>query len=485
MPLKHGARQVQQWDIFELVLEGPDIVNPFTEIYLKGRFTCNGRIIEQEGFYDGNGTYNIRIMPDIQGNWAYRIFSSSAQMDGITGSFTCIKPSGMNHGPVRVRDTYHFVYEDGTAFYPFGTTCYAWTHQGNELEEQTLTTLSASPFNKIRMCVFPKHYDYNNNEPEIYPFERNAGEGWDFERFNPEFFRHLELRLKNLMELGIEADLILFHPYDRWGFSVMGSEADERYLKYIVTRLSAFRNVWWSLANEYDLMNKSVKDWERYAEIIMQHDPYCHLRSIHNCILFYDHTRPWITHCSIQRVDIYKTTELVNEWRERYRKPVIVDECAYEGNISHGWGNISDEELVRRFWEGMLRGGYVTHGETYLDPKEILWWSKGGRLHGSSPPRIAFLKKIIEEGPKKGLTYMPLEWDSVCGGIPNEYYIFYFGFFRPSFRIFHMPEGIQFKVDVIDTWDMTINVLPVTYKGDFRVELPGKSYIAVRMRKVS
>ena len=484
MPPKKSTGQVQQWDIFELALEGPDTENPFTDINLTGEFTCNGRTIVQEGFYDGNGIYKIRVMPDIQGNWTYRIFSSSALMDGITGSFTCIKPSGINHGPVRVRDTYHFAYEDGTPFYPFGTTCYAWTHQGNELEEQTLTALSVSPFNKIRMCVFPKHYEYNYNEPELFPFEGSAERGWDFKRFNPEFFRHLELRLRNLMELGIEADLILFHPYDRWGFSKMDPETDERYLKYIVTRLSAFRNVWWSLANEYDLMNKAIKDWEKFAGIIMRYDPYCHLRSIHNCFHFYDHTRPWITHCSIQRVDVYKTTELVNEWRERYRKPVIVDECAYEGNINHGWGNITGEELVRRFWEGVLRGGYVTHGETYMDPKEILWWSKGGWLHGASPPRIAFLRKIVEEGPGKGLTYVPLEWDSVCGGVPNEYYIFYFGFFRPSFRIFRMPKGMQFKVDVIDTWNMTINELPGTFEGDFRIELTGRSYIAVRMRKV-
>ncbi len=43
--------------------------------------------------------------------------------------------------------------------------------------------------------------------------------------------------------------------------------------------------------------------------------------------------------------------ELVNEWRERYRKPVVLDEIAYEGNIQHGWGNITAEEMTRRFWE--------------------------------------------------------------------------------------------------------------------------------------
>ncbi|MEU9456656.1 hypothetical protein [Streptomyces sp. NPDC048277] len=31
-----------------------------------------------------------------------------------------------------------------------GTTAYAWTHQGDELEEQTLRTLERSPFNRVR-----------------------------------------------------------------------------------------------------------------------------------------------------------------------------------------------------------------------------------------------------------------------------------------------------------------------------------------------
>jgi hypothetical protein len=51
----------------------------------------------------------------------------------------------------------------------------------------------------------------------------------------------------------------------------------------------------------------------------------------------------------------------------------VIDECAYEGDIDQGWGNITGEEMVRRFWEGAVRGGYVGHGETYLHPEDILW----------------------------------------------------------------------------------------------------------------
>jgi hypothetical protein len=47
-----------------------------------------------------------------------------------------------------------------------------------------------------------------------------------------------------LQALGIQADLILFHPYDYWCYARMPPEADERYLRYAAARLAAYRNVW-------------------------------------------------------------------------------------------------------------------------------------------------------------------------------------------------------------------------------------------------
>jgi hypothetical protein len=72
---------------------------------------------------------------------------------------------------VRVANRHHFRYADGTRYINIGTTAYVWNLQGDALEEETLATLAAAPFTKIRMCVFPKHYRYNENEPERYPFK--------------------------------------------------------------------------------------------------------------------------------------------------------------------------------------------------------------------------------------------------------------------------------------------------------------------------
>lgn len=478
--------QVAKWDLFEWTLKGPEDGNPFRDVVLQAFFEHRGRRVTVNGFYDGAGQYIIRFMPDMIGDWTFVTHSNVPELDRQTGQLTCTAPRPDNHGPVRVSRTYHFSYEDGTPYYPIGTTCYAWIHQGSKLEQQTLQTLEKSPFNKIRMCVFPKHYLFNTNEPELYPFVKNSEENWDDSRFNPDFFRHLEDCILELAKRGIEADLILFHPYDRWGFARMDHETDVFYLRYLLARLSAFHNVWWSFANEYDLMEKSISDWEDLAQVVVMEDPWQHLRSIHNCLHFYDHSRPWITHCSIQRVDWYRTSENVDLWREQYRKPVIVDECAYEGNIDMKWGSLTAEELVRRFWEGTVRGGYVGHGETYVHEDDILWWSKGGVLHGQSAERIAFLRRILEDMPIDFLDYAPSGIDRrnlPCGGAKNEYYLCYFGFNQPSYMTFSMEPGITYQVDIIDTWNMTIESVEETQEGHFCIDLPGRPYMAVRLTK--
>lgn len=477
-----SINKTERWGIFELTLEGQNAGNPFIDVDFGAIFKHQNREVQVDGFYDGDGIYKVRFMPDTEGLWTYTTKSNLTELDGITGEFECIPPSEGNHGPVRIKNRYHFVYEDGTPYYPFGTTCYVWNHQGEELEQKTLETLANSPFNKIRMCVFPKHYDYNLNEPVYHPFEGTLEEGWDFERFNPKFFRHLENRIADLMELGIEADLILFHPYDRWGYANMDPETDERYLRYVVARLAAYRNVWWSFANEYDLMkSKSMNDWDRFFRLVQEKDPYQHLRSIHNCYDFYDHAKPWVTHCSIQHSDLTK----VSEWLELYKKPVIVDECVYEGNISRVWGNITAQEMVHRIWEGTIRGGYVGHGETYVHSDDILWWSKGGVLHGQSPERIAFLRKIVEEGPHSEVKPANIGRDSrSVVGKDDEYFLAYYGISQPAYKDLSLPEGNKYKIEVIDAWEMTITPLEGVFEGNCRVPLPGKQYIALRIRKV-
>lgn len=187
-----------------------------------------------------------------------------------------------------------------------------------------------------------------------------------------------------------------------------------------------------------------------------------------------------------ETVDFCKTTEYTDEYIGKYRKPVVWDEICYEGDISLGWGNITARELVRRFWEAFLRGGHAGHGETYLSHDDILWWSHGGILKGESAPRLAFLRRILEQIPGRGLRKTEGMFDEVVGcavDAPEDCQIHYLGICQPKYRMLVLPEDGDFEVEIIDTWNMTITAAGIR-RGVTRVDLPGNQYIAIRVRRV-
>ncbi len=498
--VKSAHTNVERWDFFELKLAGPVDGNPFTDVTLWATFMHGQRTVQATGFYDGDGIYKIRFMPEVGGEWRYETTSNRPELQGKTGIFTVTAASAGNHGPVRVRNTFHFAYADDTPFRQIGTTSYAWMHHGDVLQEQTLKTLATTPFNKLRMAIFPQR----QNHPVSFPFAGTPPTKWDFTRFNPAYFRHVEQRIGQLRALGIEADIILFHPYDKgqWGFDRMPAEADDRYLRYVVARLAAYRNVWWSMANEFDFMTeKTAADWDRFFQIVQSSDPYDHLRSIHNGMTFYNQTQPWVTHASIQSGSAAEDFGRAAVFRDVYRKPIVFDEVKYEGNLPQRWGQLSAEEMVLRFWEGTIAGTYVGHSESYLDAKDgSTWLDKGGVLRGQSVARIAFLRKIMEEGPADGLDPIDPGIDYPFAGKRGTYYLAYFGRENHTtwpFALYkaELKDGMKFKVEVIDTWNMTItpvnDVFEVEKKDNYMfvdkegrsVTLPDRPYMALRITR--
>lgn len=317
-------------------------------------------------------------------------------------------------------------------------------------------------------------------------FEGDSKENFNFEKFDPAYWSNLEKRLLQLQALGIEADLILFHPYDngKWDFDKMPTAVDDFYLQYAAARLSAFRNVWWSLANEFHFMKtRNQADWDRYGNILTTTDPYGHLLSNHNgADVEFDWSKDYITHVGAQHYDQTAVASFV----KKYQKPVINDEAQYEGDLFLSWGNISAQELVHRYWLGAVNGIYTTHGETYLDENDVLWWSKGGVLKGQSAPRIAFLRRILEEGPAEGINdFSPGPfWKYFAAGDNKNYLLLYFGTHQPGIWYFNLPDHDTFTIDLIDTWNMTITPYPETFSGRSKVALPTKPHMALRVRKI-
>lgn len=498
-----APQTVARWDVFELTLKGPTEGNPFVDVRVAAVFANGNRTVEVPGFYDGDGVYKIRFMPDQVGSWRYETKSNRWPLTGKIGTFE-VTPAGKgNHGPVRVFNTFHFSYTDGTPYKQIGTTAYNWVDGPEELQEQTLKTLAESPFNKVRMLVTQQPTSYKGTfAPPLWPFVGKPPHDWDYTRFNPEFFRHYEKRIGQLRDMGIEADVILFNPYGKWGFETMDWASDERYVRYVVARFAAYRNIWWSAANEYDyLRTKTEADWDHILQTVQQADPYNHLRSIHNGSVMYDHTKPWITHVSIQNGSATEDAGRAEIYRDVYKKPIVYDEAKYEGKTPYRWGNLSGPELVHRFWSGTVAGTYVGHGDYFPVGQEDSWTSFGGTLGGQSAPRLAFLRKVMEDGPAEGIDPVDKWQDPRVGGQPGEYYLIYFGHEKLTtwpFRLYKngVADGMRFKVEVLDTWEMTVTpvegefVLKQSGMYDFldvngrAISLPGKEGIALRIRRV-
>jgi hypothetical protein len=472
-------REVELWGMFEFSCRGAESGNPFVDVEFGATFSQAGKTVAVNGFYDGDGMYRVRFMPDGVGEWSFRTKSNRPELDGKTGTFTVRAADAGNRGMVRVKDEYHFVYSNGAPYRELGTTCYAWTSQVEALEEQTLKTLAGAPFNKMRMCLFPKWYHYNQVEPPQYPYVGQMPNKWDFTRFNPAYFQHFERRVAQLGAMGIQADVILFHPYDEghWGFDNMGGENDDRYLRYMIARLGAYRNVWWSLANEWDIFKekKTEADFERFGEIIAREDAYRHPCSIHQQKIFFDHTKPWISHVSVQN-DMPDNAPM---YIRKYGKPVVFDECKYEGDISEGWGDITATRLVGDFWKTLVEGAFCGHGETYLNTREELWWSKGGVLVGQSPAMLTFFKSVVDAAPAAATVLT----ERNTWGVEGEYYLTYLWDRQHATQSYTLPDGVRYKAEILDTLAMTVTAVEGTLTGKVEIPLPIKPYLAIRVMK--
>lgn len=437
--------QVERWSFIELAY--PDEAVGSGENGIAGWrtvFTQGSRTIETEPFPGNNGGWRVRFMPDEEGEWLYETISVSPAHSeelapsGIAGRLQCTLPAAGNHGPVCVVNERQFGYADGTPYVPFGTTCRnGWRR---EHAERMLSALETSPFNKVRFYVGMHEID----------------------------MEALDTCILRLRELGIEAELVL----DCQDNDSMTRNA----LRQVIARLAAYRNVSWSLK----IPEERGDLQEELLQLIHACDPYGRLLTLFstNPLKAYGDRR--ITHVSLQAMDASQ----VSYFALLHCKPVLLDECGCEGNGPTLWGSLPGEELMHRVWESVCRGGYAGHSEMLLHPNAggNSWYTNGEKLDGEALPRIAFLRSLLSDATN-GLQYMPEFYDAATIGLDGRFYLQYFGIHRYPSKSLHLPEG-RYVVEVIDTWNMTIEQLAGEYGGTIEIPLPARLWHALRIRRI-
>lgn len=500
-----------RFSVVELEFVGPATPIPADRVPLSVTFEHESAItVDVPGFWNGGDRYRVRFTPELEGSWVWRSVATDAELAGHTGDFTVGAAEPGQHGPVRVAGTFHFAHADGTPFRPVGTTAYNWLHQPEERFTETVESIAASGFNKFRFMVFAQAGGYVEHYPELLPFERDANGRHDVTRPNIAFFQKLDDAVEVLARAGIQADVLIYNAYDNGRFKLdeLTAEEDAIYLQYLVARLSAYPNVWWSLCNEHDILDRPAERWEAAGVQLEQIDPHNHLRSIHNLVRFFDHNRPWITHASIQLGQATADFGRASLFRDAYSKPIVLDEIKYEGDIPERWGHLDARALVHQFWITTVSGCYASHGESFLTETGSLHMVEGGRLRGESPERLSFLRNILEAVDGVGLDPIDNWWDEAfVAGIAGAEYLQYLGTSAPASWSFRLPQstmgdaarhsaGDRYAVDIIDTWNMTVTPVDGLFELDDvqrneafatraqPIELPEGEALALRIRRI-
>jgi len=298
-----GSGVYPQWSRVELVLRGPDSLgmstssNPFA-IPADVTFTGpDGRVYVVPGFYDGDGSgaidgnvWKVRFSPSEAGSWSYRSESSEPLLDGQTGTFEVVAPTGCagyQPGNLPDFDCLGRLAYTGGHYLQFAAGPY-WLKGGVDDPEDFLAPGSATGFptqqaaadflasqgvNSLYMLLHNVGGDGRNVWPWVGGTEAEARA--NHERFDVAKLAEWETLFTYLQSKGIVLHLVLEDDSAWTGFN------REAYYREMVARFGHHNGLIWNLSEEYN-ENYSASQIMTFAGLLRALDPYDHPITVHN-----------------------------------------------------------------------------------------------------------------------------------------------------------------------------------------------------------
>ena len=344
----------------------------------------NGSEFLLPGFYDGHGTWKIRVAPTAEGRWTLETRSYDPALDGRRAQFTCVADSTPGvHGRLRVdpHHPHHFIFEDGTRYFLLGYECdWLWAlgmADGDARPvEAFLDKLAAHGFNHIILNAYAHDTPWRRGKtgpddygpPPLFPWA-GTNEAPDHSRFNLNFWHHYDRVIAAMYERGIVAHIMIkvYNKFVSW--PLPGSEQDDMFFRWLIARYAAYPNIVWDFSKEAQ-NEKNLNYKLGRLRFIRDNDPYSHLITVHDDPAAYDagHYDELADFRSDQNHSHWHETVL--QQRRMRQWPVVNVEFGYE----HGPGGPEDvtyqvaqppEEIARRAWEVVTAGGYPVYYYTY------------------------------------------------------------------------------------------------------------------------
>lgn len=384
-PQTGATLRIPRWQPHDFAFTNqPAVDNPFQVPFSAELTGPNQTRMVLPGFYDGNGTWKIRFSPMQEGPWQLVTHSAVAALEGQQLDFVCIpNPSPTAHGGVRIDRQHprHFVYEDGTRFFPLGYECdWLWaldtTNPALPTVNRFLNKLATNGFNYVLLNAYAHDTSWRQGKtaaddygpPPLYAWD-GTNEQPDHQRFNLAYWQHFDRVLAALNERGMVAHLMIKVYNKMVNWPAPGSPEDDLYFSWLIARYCAYPNLHWDFSkesnNEKDLNYKLGR-----IQFIRAHDPYAHPITTHT-------DRPTYDHGAYDRALDFRCDQVHSKWhasllshRQQHTWPVLNVEFGYEQGPLGPQDKTyhvaqAPEEVCRRAWEISLAGGYTAYYYTY------------------------------------------------------------------------------------------------------------------------
>lgn len=398
------------------------------------------------GFYNGRGTWTVRIAPTVVGQWSLVTSCADPDLDKQKTVFSCVpNPNDAIHGGLRV-DSDHpsqFVYEDGTRLLPMGYECdWLWAMDSADPQLSTvnpfLDKIAGYGFNFIILNAYAQDTSWRKGHtgdddfgpPPLYAWE-GTNDKPDYSRFNLAYWQHYDRVIDAMYRRGIVAHILLRVYNKQVNWPINGSAEDDLYYQWMIARYAAYPNVTWDIAKEAHY-EKDLEYKLGRLRYFRANDPYRRLLTVHDDRANYDRG------VYNELVD-YRSDQQHTEWRKvmlahlaQRAWPVINTEFGYEcgpKGVSDKTYSVAQipEEVCRRGWEVYMAGGFGAYYYTYT-----AWDVIRTR---DTPPGYAYFKRLREFFAATNYWRLkPIEGvssDGYCLAEAGREYVIFLNFARP------------------------------------------------------
>lgn len=514
--------------VIELTFRGPaqgprDI--PARDVQFWVRFRHEGGAPEYtvHGFWDGDGrgglegdVFKVRFTPTRPGRWRLvEVHSNRAELKGQREGDWIVAVPAKRRGFWLVDEESAgrrwYRRSDGSHQYIIGNTQYSFLSGRREGGQPTSVMIAedvarnAEYFKKLRFSLHGDLYP----DPVEKPFLDDAGRPTDSgdysHRPNPRWFhQRADVAVRTAFEHDLIADLILAGPDSEEARATLRAAANggdpEPWLRYVAARYGSYPNVWFCLANEYDLRKPRFDEEQiaRCGRLLRRHLPYretpvsVHPNAPTLWAAAFERTGDWYDHHIIQRkirTLPVSADVMASVWRSpvdgrpRYR-PTVNDELSYQGEGDRH----SEEDTIEAHLGAFLGGGYGSTGWKYGNKLGHYFWGAFRPEEHTAADNLKWLREQIDAyvrfwklepaaGPFQNLDpeFRAMAW-------PGEEYVLGTNKARPGL-VAELPPG-RWTVRRFDAIAKEAVVLATAAQGRFQFDAPASRAVLFHFRRL-